>query len=80
MEHTNFPATTRIPHCDTSNGYQWLHSGSTNMCVKLHTTRENWNNARTHCQQEHGDLVVLDTAAKYDLIRQNGFHGRCIST
>jgi len=73
MHDHNFPATTRAPHCDTSNGYQWLDSDPTNMCVKLHTTRETWQNARTHCQQEHGDLVVLDTVAKYDLIRRQSY-------
>jgi len=49
------------------------------MCVKLHPTGETWQNARTHCQQEHGDLVVLDTAAKHDVVRRQhyGFLGRC---
>ena len=49
------------------------------MCVKSHTVQVTWQNARTRCQQEHGDLVVHDMAANNDFVRRHVVPGRCES-
>ncbi|XP_052217153.1 uncharacterized protein LOC127835020 isoform X2 [Dreissena polymorpha] len=62
---------TFIQTCDVSNGYTLLNDnqGSTTLCVKVHSEAKLWENARTQCRQEGGDLVVLDSPLKLHLIQ-----------
>ncbi|XP_052786096.1 perlucin-like protein [Mya arenaria] len=64
--------------CDTSAGYQLFTNtaGSAQLCAKIHTERKSWDEARTMCQSEGGDLVVLDSAAKSLLMKHQVYQHR----
>ncbi|XP_046585289.1 coadhesin-like, partial [Haliotis rubra] len=54
--------------CPTSSGY--IHDASVNVCYKISSITRNWNDARSYCQAEGGDLIALQTSAKETFIRQ----------
>ncbi|XP_067650561.1 coadhesin-like [Haliotis asinina] len=54
--------------CPTNNGY--IHETSVNVCYKITTVTLNWNDARSYCQGEGGDLIALQTSAKETFIRK----------
>ncbi|XP_045213955.2 macrophage mannose receptor 1-like [Mercenaria mercenaria] len=56
-------------HCNAHGGYIHLQREGTHLCVHIVTHHANWDNARSACKKEGGDLVVLDTTSKAKLMR-----------
>ncbi|XP_069128508.1 C-type lectin domain family 4 member M-like [Argopecten irradians] len=42
------------------------------LCVKVHHNSVNWDTAKTLCEQDHGQLLVLDDAKKYQAYFSHG--------
>jgi len=69
LDFTTSPPNTHHT-CDTSGGYHELHDGPTSLCIRLHKFQVHWDNARSFCERENADLVVLDTNEKALLLRE----------
>ncbi|XP_071102012.1 coadhesin-like [Haliotis cracherodii] len=54
--------------CPKSQGYS--HEPTINICYKIQTIQRTWTDARTVCQAEGGDLIVLQNSAKDTYIRR----------
>ena len=73
--NTQQTTTSKQPfHCNTMGNYKYLHSDKADLCVHIITNRLNFEDARISCNQEGGDLVILDTYEKSLLLR-NELHG-----
>ncbi|XP_053384549.1 uncharacterized protein LOC123538124 isoform X2 [Mercenaria mercenaria] len=59
-------------HCHVKDGFVHLQNSLAHLCVHvvLHHTPLSWNDARTACKAQGGDLVVLDTHDKALLMRK----------
>lgn len=64
------PSTTKAPfRCNHHGGYERIHHSQSQLCVHITIGHLNWDEARSACKQEEGDLVVLDTREKVELMK-----------
>ncbi|XP_045169361.2 uncharacterized protein LOC123532071 [Mercenaria mercenaria] len=66
---TDRPTSNVHFHCDTNGPYIHLQNSNAHLCVNIVFKHATWLGARHACNQEGGDLVVLDTHEKSLLMR-----------
>ncbi|XP_060562584.1 uncharacterized protein LOC132722157 isoform X2 [Ruditapes philippinarum] len=72
ITHITTLATSTHGHCNTSDGFEYVHNAHAQMCVYFvqNHSHKTWDYARHRCQIINSELVVLDTHAKAALIRK----------
>ena len=67
--HQLSSSTEKPNKCDPHGGYIYLNNTGAELCVHIVLTHKRWDDARSKCKEEGGDLVILDTHEKALLLR-----------